>query len=315
MQHSERHTTPYHQRYQDTELWSLCATILDLERTFDRVWHAGIITKLMPIPPLLLRAVVNFLKERTGRLRVNDAISAPFNIHSGVLQGSVLSPLLFILFCFDLPEPENPNVFQQQYADDTVCWASGPCLYAANNLLQEYLSSLESWMRRWRIKPNPNKTQLIPFRYRHKRTTLTYAVTLWNTVVQPVREATYLGVKFTNTLYWKPDIQKCINAMRKRAALITRLRIRLRGCSERVQFLTYTMFVRPLADFRAMCYASARTNLITPILQMERRFLRKFKGLNWQHPSRDVHQSAGIPAITDRMHQLQARYTRRRIDK
>ncbi|GLV46518.1 hypothetical protein CBL_20847 [Carabus blaptoides fortunei] len=103
--------------------------------------------------------------------------------------------------------------------------------------------------------------------------------------------------------------------MRKRAALITRLRIRLRGCSERVQLLTYTMFVRPLADFRAVCYASARTNLITPILPMERRFLRKFKGLNWQHPSRDVHQSAGIPPITDRMHQLQARYTRRRIDQ
>ncbi|GLV46517.1 hypothetical protein CBL_20846 [Carabus blaptoides fortunei] len=71
------------------------------------------------------------------------------------------------------PARFRPFSSSQQYADDTVCWASGPSLYAANNSLQEHLSSLESWMRRWRIKPNPNKTQLIQFRHHHKRTTLT----------------------------------------------------------------------------------------------------------------------------------------------
>ncbi|GLV46077.1 hypothetical protein CBL_05163 [Carabus blaptoides fortunei] len=161
-------------------------------------------------------------------------------------------------------------------------------------MLQHHLTSLESWMPRWRIKPNPNKTQLKQFRHRYKRTTRTYPITLWNTAVQPVREATYLGVKFAHTLYRRPDIKQCSSAMRKRSALITRLRIHLHGCSEHVHMLTYKMFVRPLADYRAICYASARNHLLTQILKLERRFLRKFKGLNWNHPSHESTHAADV---------------------
>ncbi|GLV43820.1 hypothetical protein CBL_11600 [Carabus blaptoides fortunei] len=148
-------------------------------------FDAGIIVKLAALacPLHLLRAISGFLRNRTARVRVGQSSSPPFTLHAGVPQGSILSPLLFIIYCWDLPCPTDPNVHQQQYADDTVCWATSNDPKDANQKLQLQLATLESWMRRWRITPNPSKTQLIQFKHRHKRPKTQPTITLWETEV------------------------------------------------------------------------------------------------------------------------------------
>ncbi|GLV42266.1 hypothetical protein CBL_03003 [Carabus blaptoides fortunei] len=221
------------------------AAFLDLERAFDKVWHAGIIVKLVALacPPHLLRAISGFLRNRTARVRVGQLSSPPFTLHAGVPQGSILSPLRFIMYCWDLPCPTDPNVHQQQYADDTVCWATSNDPEDANQKFQLQLAALESWMRRWRIKPNPSKTQLIQFKHRHKRPKTQPTITLWETEVTSTNKAKYLGINFNATLNWCTDIHICLKQVRRRMNLITSLRTRLRGCSERVQTTTYKAFI------------------------------------------------------------------------
>ncbi|GLV33947.1 hypothetical protein CBL_21384, partial [Carabus blaptoides fortunei] len=98
---------------------------------------------------------------------------------------------------------------------------------------------------RWRIKPNPSKTQLIQFKHRHKRPKTQPTITLWETEVTSTNNAKYLGINFNATLNWCTDIHICLKQVRRRMNLITSLRTRLRGCSKRVQTTTYKAFSPP----------------------------------------------------------------------
>ncbi|GLV33373.1 hypothetical protein CBL_20123 [Carabus blaptoides fortunei] len=242
------------------------AAFLDLERACNKVWHAEIIVKLVALacPPHLLRAISGFLRNRTARVRVAQSSSPLFILHAGVPQGSILSPLLFIVYCWDLPCPTDPNVHQQQYADDTVCWATSNDPEDANQKLQLQLAALESWMRRWRIKPNPSNTQLIQFKHRHKRPKTQPTITLWETEVTSTNNAKYLGINFNATLYWCTDIHICLKQVRRRMNLIMSLRTRLRGCSEQIQTTTYKAFSPPKIQIAASPSRITRITRRTP---------------------------------------------------
>jgi hypothetical protein len=108
----------------------------------------------------ILKAVNNkeycksvFLDSRT---RVKGEVSALLAINSGVPQGSVLGPLLYLLFTSDLPHA--PNVTIGTFADDTVILTCHKDVLRASSHPQEYLNILHSWLQKWNIKINETKS-------------------------------------------------------------------------------------------------------------------------------------------------------------
>ena len=96
---------------------------LDISKAFDKVWHKGLIYKLMQtgMEEPLLRILANFLQNRKARIRVNKTTGETFELKAGVPQGDVLSPTLFLIMCNDYPHPtqnEQSKNFCKQYADD-----------------------------------------------------------------------------------------------------------------------------------------------------------------------------------------------------
>lgn len=81
------------------------AVFLDVAKAFDRVWHQGLIYKLMNanIPHPLVKLIDSFLKDRTFQIKINDHLSTSRNIEAGVPQGSCLSPLLYLIYTNDFP--------------------------------------------------------------------------------------------------------------------------------------------------------------------------------------------------------------------
>ena len=92
---------------------------LDIFKAFDKVWHAGLIFKLKiyGIGGDLLKLLINYLKDRKQRVVLNGQTSSWKNILAGVPQGSVLGPILFLIYINDLPD--GIKSIYKIFADDT----------------------------------------------------------------------------------------------------------------------------------------------------------------------------------------------------
>ena len=96
-----------------------CQIFCDISKTFDRVWHRGLILKLEKygIRGDLLQWFESYLTNRSQQVRINDSLSSPKHTNAGVPQGSVLGPLLFLIYVNDIADSLEGSA--RLFADDT----------------------------------------------------------------------------------------------------------------------------------------------------------------------------------------------------
>ncbi len=136
-----------------------------MEKAFDNVWHNGLRYKIykLDLPSKLTRWLSDFLVGRVIKVNIDGFHSSEIHPKAGVPQGSVLSPLLFIIYVNDMPDPKHRQSTKSQFADDMGLWAISKNPRIAATLLQKDLDKLARWCARWRIKLNPEKTKCIVF--------------------------------------------------------------------------------------------------------------------------------------------------------
>ena len=137
----------------------------DVEKAFDQVWHKGLLTKLyeLGLDINLIKWIKSFLQNRGLTIRMNNTFSELLRPIHGVPQGIPLSPILFILYVSDIPQPNHKFMFLSQFADDTAIWAVGKDFLITNNRLKPYFDKLSKWCKFWRIRLNPGKTKVMNF--------------------------------------------------------------------------------------------------------------------------------------------------------
>ena len=121
------------------------SVFLDISKVFDKVWHDGIIYKLTQngISGNLLNLLKDFLKERKQRVVLNGQVSAWKNINAGVPQGSLLGPLLFLIYINDLTEGFTTNV--KLFVDDTSLFSVVYDTQTSPNDLNKDLKLINNW--------------------------------------------------------------------------------------------------------------------------------------------------------------------------
>ena len=169
--------------------------ILDFSKAFDKVPHDLLLYKLdcYGIRGNLHAWIKAFLTNRQMRVIVENEASAETTVHSGVPQGTVLGPLLFLVHINDLPDRVRSSIVRL-FADDCLLYRTISSL-RDHVLLQEDLRQLEAWASDWGMHFNASKCYILSINNKSS-----YYYQLNNTILQNIDNNPYLGLLISKDL-------------------------------------------------------------------------------------------------------------------
>ena len=183
---------------------------------------------------------MSFLEGRTQKVVVEGASSDPSPVKSGVPQGSVLGPLLFLLFINDLAEHTSSTV--RLFADDCVMYKPVKTIQDCE-VLQKDLDQLHQWEKRWQLRFNARKCNIMRATHAKKKQLL-YEYKLGGEALLPTTSTTYLGVELSSDLKWNTHVRKTAT---KANQTLRVLRRNLKNCPRETKNMAYKLQVYPPA--------------------------------------------------------------------
>ena len=171
---------------------------------------------------------------------VDGVRSREDDVISGVPQGTVLGPLLFLIYISDLPSVLDPSTAVRLFADDCVVYRS---IKSRDDQLQlqRDLDALHTWGRCWGMKFNTKKCNIMHM----GKITHSYFYSLGGDVLSEVIEATYLGLTMSQDMSWSSHIKSLASRAHQRLGYVRR---NLRGSPFRCRELAYKSLVRSIME-------------------------------------------------------------------
>lgn len=229
------------------------AVFLDISKAFDKVWYEGLLFKLerCGIEGNLLNLIKNYLHNRKQRVVLNGQESGWETLYSGVPQGSVLGPLLFLVYINDLTDNISSNI--KLFADDSSLFVRVRDAIVSHNQIVEDLNTITKWAHQWKMRFNPDITkQAIEIIFSKKRASIEHPSLAFNGIPVAREPSTkHLGVILDSKLSFREHINQQIIKGKKGLALMKFLS---KSVSSSVLELTYKMYVRPHLDYGDLIY-------------------------------------------------------------
>lgn len=246
---------------------------LDLQKAFDKVPHTELLNKLefgFGINNNLMQWLRAFFTNRRQKVRVGKAFSDWATVTSGVPQGSVLAPLLFILYVRDMHVNLN-SVNVLKFADDTKLF-----LAIQNStdeqILQSSLDNLSKWLDTWKMPINVNKCCVLCF----SATRNEPKYYLYNELIKNMPTERDLGLNIHYSLSSKQHIQAIVNKALKLYGWLVRI---LCTKNPQVKIRLYKAIIRPVLEYGSTVWSPCRLQQIDYLEKVQRKYT-KF-ALNW----------------------------------
>ncbi|CAB0001723.1 unnamed protein product [Nesidiocoris tenuis] len=273
---------------------NVCSGIfLDVAQAFDKVWHEGLNHKLKKMLPYqYVELLESYLSRRYFCIKQEDAYSEPRTINAGVPQGSVIGPLLYLLYTCDLPETEENTT--ATFADDTAILAVGESNEESTQKLNRAISRISSWTAKWRIRLNEAKSVHIDFTNR----SIVYTPTFINGVAIPyVNEAKYLGMTLDAKLRWKEHVKKkkteLVLKLRKMYWLIGRQSTMTIGN----KLLLYNQVLKPVWSYGAQLWGCTAPTNRQIIQRFQNSVLRCITDAPWYFRNDALHRELNVDSV------------------
>ena len=202
------------------------ATYIDFSKAFDTVAHGILLEKLklLGIRGNVLEWLRNYLTNRKQKLILNNTTSDYSNVICGVPQGSVLGPLLFLVYINDLCNVlHNCEAFL--YADDTVLVASASDKMIAHRNMQSDLDNITNWCKGNKLAINIKKTKCMLLGSKHKIKKIRPPNINIDTIpLSFVKTYKYLGITVDQTLSFNPHLNQTIKNVAYKICLLSKIR-------------------------------------------------------------------------------------------
>jgi hypothetical protein len=241
---------------------------LDFSKAFDKVPHQRLLLKLSyyGIRNQTLRWISAFLSNRTQKVQVNGSHSSEAAVTSGVPQGTVLGPALFLLYINDISSTINSNM--RLFADDSIIYRdiNSPDDHA---ILQDDLEKLLSWANKWQMDFNSSKCTVMSIT--NKKTTSQFNYNMNNITLQRVSHQDYLGVTISHNLQWESHINRITKSASSNLGLLRRT---LHSCSKETKSVAYKTMIRPKLEYASAAWAPHLTKDINRIESIQRQSAR-----------------------------------------
>ena len=220
-----------------------CFIFCDFSKAFDKVWHKGLLHKLNSygVDGSLHRWFHDYLNDRKQRVVIKDHSSPLQTITAGVPQGSVLGPLLFIIYINDIAE--NLISLTRLFADDTSFSCSGPDESEIQTVIDHDLNALNEWSDKWLMSFNPDKTEIMLF----TNAEAPNIKVKFNGIELPVsRSHKHLGVTLSSDAKWNLHIENILSSVSRHLNILRKLKYKLsRSNLEKL----YLVYIRPIFEY------------------------------------------------------------------
>ena len=255
---------------------SVHAVVLDFAKAFDKVPHRRLLAKLQyyGIQGKLLCWFESFLTQRSQSVVCEGKSSTSSPVKSGVPQGTVLGPLLFLLYINDLPDNLQSSV--KLFADDALFYG-----FIASDTdcdhLQDDLWKLEQWQNQWQMQFNPSKCKVLCIS--NTRSPPVKKYTLCGVELEQVEEITYLGITLTSKLKWDQHVSSVSSKPSKVLGVVRR---NLHICPRSVRETAYKTLVRPALEYGSAAWDPYYDKDIKKLERVQRKAARFCAG-NYNH--------------------------------
>lgn len=261
---------------------------LDLSKAFDLVNHKILIEKLpfYHISSQAINWITSYLSERSQKVNVSGVLSEPAEVVSGVPQGSVLGPLLFIIYINDL----NLHVKRSKtdmFADDTSLTATGISLQEVIDNLQTDLDNVHTWCKQNAMVLNAQKTKSMNISTKSTKSENTKSPTLHiqDQEIELTDTEKLLGVHVDNNLKWKTHIQSTIKKCNAQLYLLLRIKQYLDLHSRKLFFNSYIL---PHLDYCCTIWGNCNNELLSDIIKFQKRAARIILDKSFDTPSNEL---------------------------
>ena len=249
---------------------------IDLSKAFDTINHHILLDKLnyYGLEGTSLNWFRSYLSNRYQSVYIDDASSARKPISTGVPQGSVLGPLLFIIYINDLcfaTTKFKPVLF----ADDTTLISTLCALVSDHNIedstisenINTELDKIQEWLCANKLSLNTSKTKYMIFHYRQRRNITDLDIKMNNVAIERARIFDFLGLTISETLDWGYHINKISNKISKVLGVMSRIK---RFISSSILRMIYNSLILPHLYYAILAWGFNNTR----IFKLQKRAVR-----------------------------------------
>src|SRR5271165_4315852 len=240
---------------------------IDLSKAFDTLNHEILIKKLKHygIRGLVLDLFADYLKNRKQFVSLNGCDSVHLPISIGVPQGSVLGPLLFLIYINDIVNCSNLLAFIL-FADDTNLLYSCPDFELLQTTVNNELLFLANWFVTNRLSLNVSKTHYLMFG--SKKLPVNCNISLCGNLLERQEVTKFLGVLIDSKLTWKPHIASVCSKISRGIGVINKLRFKL---PTNILLNLYHSLVYSHLIYCIIIWGSACTTNLNPLFVLQQR--------------------------------------------